>query len=162
MSCCGILIAITTPDALLLRIPTDEMDLLGSALEPWPDSWRNVLRISVEQDCNALSFVLEGRLVGPWVYELRTVWQDRAGGQEGLPLTVDLCGLTAMDTAGQRLLDELLQRGATLRCSDVMNQYLVEQMGDASGRLQEACRPCRRFHGESSLSATETETELAS
>jgi len=136
-------------------------DLLKRALDI-AETRGNVLRISVEQHCNALSFVLEGRLVGPWVDELRTVWRSQAGGREGLPLTVDLCGLTAMDTGGQRLLDEILQHGATLRCSDVMNQYLVEQMGDASGRLQEACRPCRRFHGESSFPAAGTETKLAS
>lgn len=102
-----------------------------------------MLRISIEQDQNAIFFVLEGRLVGPWVDELRTVWEQRTTAETEPPLTVDLCGLTAMDTAGRDLLEELLQRGATIRCYDVMNQYLVEQMGGAGGRLQEACRPCR-------------------
>jgi ABC-type transporter Mla MlaB component len=120
-----------------------------------------VLRISVECDQDGFSFVLEGRLVGPWVDELRTVWQELAGNQPGAQLTVDLCGLTAMDTGGQRLLDELLQRGATLRCSDVMNQYLVEQMTIARGTVQEACRPCRRFSEEDSR-VLPTETKLAS
>jgi hypothetical protein len=122
-----------------------------------------VLRISVEQDHSALSFVLEGRLVGPWVEELRAVWQDQAKAAAGLPLTVDLCGLTAMDTGGQQLLDELLQNGATLRCSDVMNQYLVEQMTEAGGRLQEACRPCRGFpSGSANSAAAVREAKLAS
>ena len=93
---------------------------------------------------NALCVVLEGRLVGPWVDELRGLWQH-ATAQAQPQLTVDLCGLTAMDSRGQDLLDELLQRGATLRCSDVMNQYLVEQMGGTTGSLQEASRPCQRF-----------------
>jgi len=121
-----------------------------------------VLRISVEQNQDAVSFVLEGRLVGPWVEELRTLWNERAGHREGVGFTVDLCGLTAMDTDGQRLLEELLQRGATLRCSDVMNQYLVEQMSSASGKLQEACHPCRRFSEEEGSRALPRETKLAS
>ena len=119
-----------------------------------------MLRISVEEEPDVLSLVLEGRLVGPWVDELRHVLQQRAESRNHAQLTVDLCGVTSMDTRGQRLLMELLQRGATLRCSDVMNQYLVEQMG-VSG-LQEACRPCRRFPNRSGLRATARENELAS
>lgn len=120
-----------------------------------------MLRISVEQEQNALSFVLEGRLVGPWVDELRTVWQQRTDAVQGFQVTVDLCGLTAMDADGQRLLDELMQRGATLRCADVMNQYLVEQMSSSSGRLEEACRPSRRFASQSDCSSTASEVEIA-
>lgn len=102
-----------------------------------------MLRISIEHDNNAVFFVLEGRLVGPWVDELRSVWMQHSSPERESRLTVDLCGLTAMDTAGRDLLEGLLQRGATIRCSDVMNQYLVEQMAGSGGRLQEACRPCR-------------------
>lgn len=121
-----------------------------------------MLRISIENDQDVLVFVLEGRLVEPWVDELRTLWRERADANRDLRLTVDLCGLTAMDTGGQRLLDELLQRGATLRCSDVMNQFLVEQMSSSSGPLQETCRPCRRFSHHSDYPATTGEAELAS
>jgi hypothetical protein len=121
-----------------------------------------LLRISVERSREALSFVLEGRLVGPWVDELRAVWQRRGNDDKSLRSLVDLCGVTAMDTDGQRLLDELLQQGATLRCGDVMNQYLVEQMGGAAERLQEAYRPCRRFPAESEDSVRIRKTELAS
>ena len=111
-----------------------------------------MLRISIEQNANALSLVVEGRLVGPWVEELRKV----SGEYVDLPtpLTLDLCGLTAMDDAGHALLDELRQRGANLLCSDVMNQYLVEQMARPAGDVQQqACRPCRRFPSQSDLSA---------
>jgi hypothetical protein len=135
-------------------------DLAGRAA-PEPRRRGTLLRISVVQDRNAVCFLLEGRLVGPWVDELRRVWQQGAGSGNGSQLTVDLRGLTAMDTRGQRLLEELLQHGATLRCSDVMNQYLVEQMG-VSGGPPEACRPCRRFPTQSEVSAPAAETELAS
>jgi len=121
-----------------------------------------LLRISVERSRDALSLVLEGRLVGPWVDELRTVWLRRSDADKAVRSLVDLCGVTAMDTDGQRLLDELLQQGATLRCGDVMNQYLVEQMGGAPKHLQEAYRPCRRFPAESDESVRIRKTELAS
>ena len=102
-----------------------------------------MLRISIEEGPGALSLIVEGRLVGPWVDELQRLCLEREAPGRALQMTVDLCGLTAMDTRGQELLENLLQRGATLRCSDVMNQYLVEQMARPAERFQEACRPCR-------------------
>lgn len=102
-----------------------------------------MLRISVEENPGALSLIVEGRLVGPWVDELQRLCQERGAPGKGMQMTVDLCGLTAMDTRGQAVLDDLLHRGATLRCSDVMNQYLVEQMARPAERFQEACRPCQ-------------------
>jgi hypothetical protein len=111
-----------------------------------------VLRISVEQHASSLSLVIEGRLVGPWVEELRRVSQERPAGVT--LLSIDLCGLTAMDAAGHALLEELHQSGATLSCSDVLNRYLVEQMARPAGDVQAACRPCRRFPSHDDLPAT--------
>ncbi|HKD85178.1 MAG TPA: hypothetical protein VKB58_10550 [Terriglobales bacterium] len=112
-----------------------------------------MLRISIRGNQRELSLTLEGRLVGPWVDELQRVCNEQGAPARTRPLTVDLCGVTAMDTRGQALLDTLLQRGAALRCSDVMNQYLVEQMARPAGSVPEACRPCR---AEASSSAEET------
>lgn len=110
-----------------------------------------MFRISIEEDPGTLSLVLEGRLVGPWVDELRRISTRHI--TRDVTLTIDLDGLTAMDARGQALLDELRQGGATLRCSDVMNQYLVELMARPAGNAQETCRPCRRFSSQSDSSA---------
>jgi len=116
-----------------------------------------VLRISVEEDSGGFSLILEGRLVGPWVDELHKVCEHRGAPAKHLQVTVDLCGVTSMDARGQALLDRLLQRGATLRCSDVMNQYWVEQMARPAGHTPDACRPCRR-----ELAGSPEETAFAS
>ena len=114
-----------------------------------------MLRISIEQHASSLSLIIEGRLVSPWVEELRRVAREHTAG--AAVLAIDLCGVTAMDADGHALLEELHQAGATLRCSDVLNQYLVEQMPPAghpeqTGRA--ACLPCRRFSSHSDLPAT--------
>lgn len=119
-----------------------------------------MLRISAERNANTLSLVLEGRLVGPWVDELRRVSRELSA-PDGASVIVDLCNVTAMDARGQDLLDELRQAGATLRCSDVMNQYLVEQMARPAGDERESCRPCRGFPSQKDLSVT-AEGALAS
>ncbi len=110
-----------------------------------------VLRISMEQDPGTLSLILEGRLVGPWVDELRRISAIHI--TRNVPLTIDLEGVTSMDVRGQALLDELRRDGARLRCSDVMNRYLVEQMARPAGKAQETCRPCRRFTSQTDSSA---------
>jgi hypothetical protein len=111
-----------------------------------------VLRISIEQNASSFSLVIEGRLVGPWVEELRRVIRERVA--DAAALTIDLCEATTMDAAGHALLEELHQGGATLRCSDVLNQYLVEQMARPAGEVQAACLPCRRFPSHDDLPAT--------
>jgi len=118
-----------------------------------------LLRISVEQQQGSVVLVLEGRLVGPWVDELRSVCKQQVNVRLPQTFTVDLCGLMAMDSDGQALLEELLQNGATMRCTDVMNQYLVEQMRASTGRSEEASRPCQRFPNQTASSATVTEPE---
>lgn len=110
-----------------------------------------MLRITVEEQLESLSLVLEGKLIGPWVDELRAISIERASGLKLRQLTVDLCGLTSMDQRGQSLLGALLQQGATLRCSDVMNQYLIEQMAAPNGDQQEASRPCCRIAEQSAV-----------
>lgn len=112
-----------------------------------------MLRISVEKAAESVSLILEGRLVGPWVDELDRVSAEVISTDQ--KLTVDLCGLTAMEPKGQLLLERLLQRGATLRCSDVMNQYLIEQMAQPAGRVEESCRPCRRAPSQSEWRSTQ-------
>lgn len=119
-----------------------------------------MLRISVERNADTLSLVLEGRLVGPWVDELRQA-SDEVSASRGASFIVDLCGVTAMDARGQDLLDELRRAGAALRCGDVMNQYLVEEMARSAGNERESCRPCRGFSSRKDSTVT-AEDALAS
>jgi hypothetical protein len=101
-----------------------------------------MLKISVEESKNSVRLILEGRLVGPWVEEFRRVCQEENVQDRNLDLTIDLCGVTSMDADGQGFLQQLLQEGATLTCSDVLNQYLVELMSHTKRKAQGACRPC--------------------
>lgn len=112
-----------------------------------------MLRISVEENPGAVSLIVEGRLVGPWVDELQRLCDERGAPGKHLQTTVDLCGVTAMDTRGQALLDNLFRRGATIRCSDVMNQFLVEQIVRPAEQFQEPCRPCHGIDQEGGMAS---------
>ena len=102
-----------------------------------------MLRITVQDSEIELCLLLEGRLELAVVSELENVVAQQRALSVGRPIIVDLCGLTGMDEAGESSLRKLYQRGATLRCADVMNTYLVERMADDPVKpLQAPCRPC--------------------
>jgi hypothetical protein len=65
---------------------------------------------------------LEGKLVGPWVDELADAC--RQGNAPGADLRLDLCAVSYADSAGVRLLRELLGRGVTVVCSGLIAELL--------------------------------------
>jgi len=105
-----------------------------------------LLRITVQDSEIGLCLLLEGRLELAVVSELENVVAQQRDLSAGRPVIVDLCWLTGMDEAGESSLRKLYQRGATLRCADVMNTYLVERMADEPVKpLQVLCRPCPSY-----------------
>lgn len=83
-----------------------------------------MLKISIINDSDqAIGYHLEGRLVGPWVDELRRLG-DEAFAQKKT-LTLDLEGVRFADHNGVALLQKLSQRQVSqLNCS----QFLIQQM----------------------------------
>ncbi len=106
-----------------------------------------MLKITIEEDAIELRLFLEGRLEEALVLELERTLAEQTNLSAGR--SVDLSGLTGMDEAGELSLRKLYIRGATLRCGDVMNTYLVEQM--AHGSLKPLQAPCRPSHCNETL-----------
>jgi len=87
-----------------------------------------MLKISVIDRRTERRLVLEGKLIAPWVAELRTVWQD-ANGQVGVPaLVVDLRNVTVISQEGENALSELMGDGAKFRCSGVLIRNLIHEL----------------------------------
>jgi hypothetical protein len=103
-----------------------------------------LLRITVEEDVIGVRLILEGRLEQALVNELERVFLEQRQHSAERPVVVDLSGVTGMDQAGESSLQKLHELGATLRCGDVMNTYLVELMAD--GPLKPVQAPCRPYH----------------
>ena len=83
-----------------------------------------MLRISIISDSDQLiAYHLEGRLVGPWVDELRRIGDDALAQKK--TLTLDLEGVRFADHQGIFLLQELSRRQVSqINCS----QFLIQQM----------------------------------
>jgi hypothetical protein len=87
-----------------------------------------MLKISVIDRRTERCLVLEGKLIAPWVAELRTAWQA-ANGQVGDPvLVIDLRNVTVISQEGEDVLLELMAEGAKFRCSGVLTKPLIQEL----------------------------------
>ena len=97
-----------------------------------------MLRITVHDDPESLTFQLEGRLAGPWVRVLQECWQSALARQRQPILRVDLTGVTSIDAAGQACLAALHREGAEFIAADCLTRAVVAEITrPPSGGAQE-------------------------
>jgi len=93
-----------------------------------------MLRISVIDSRIERRLVLEGKLIAPWVTELRTAWKAANGDIEERTLVVDLENVTGMSQEGENALLELMSEGAKFRGSGVLTRHVIQQLRRRSKR----------------------------
>ncbi len=99
-----------------------------------------MLRITMHDNQESLTFQLEGRLAGAWVKEVEQC-QNRALSCRRRPVVrFDLTGVTFIDTVGQAFLASMHHQGAELVAADCMTKAIVAEITQAS--LPD-CRPPR-------------------
>ena len=87
-----------------------------------------MLKISVIDGGTERRLVLEGKLIAPWVAELRTAW-GIANGQNGKSaLVIDLRNVTFISQEGENVLLELMKEGAKFRCSSVLTKHVIQEL----------------------------------
>ena len=87
-----------------------------------------MLKITMQSQDGVLIFVLEGRLIGPWVKELERCWRSAAGTQQSYPMHVDLSAVTFIDADGKALLGQMYREGTELAASGCLNKCIVEEI----------------------------------
>jgi anti-anti-sigma regulatory factor len=87
-----------------------------------------MLRITVHDNPQALTFQLEGRLAGPWVRELADCWQRTLSRQRKAILRVDLTGVTFIDDAGKTCLAAMHRQGAEFVATDCETRAVVAEI----------------------------------
>jgi anti-anti-sigma regulatory factor len=97
-----------------------------------------MLRITLNEKPEALTFQLEGRLAGPWVRVLQEYWQSTLASHRQSILRVDLTEVTAIDAAGRACLAALHRRGAEFIAADCLTKAVVAEITcPPSGDAQE-------------------------
>ena len=87
-----------------------------------------MLRITVHDNRQALTFQLEGRLAGPWLRELEECWKSTLAQQRKSILRVDLTGVTFIDDAGMTCLAAMYRQGAELVAADCLTKDIVAEI----------------------------------
>jgi hypothetical protein len=93
-----------------------------------------MLKISVVDSRTERRLVLEGKLIAPWVAELRTAWVAANGEIAGRQLVVDLKNIFVISQEGENALLELMSEGAKFRCSGVVAKHVIRELRRRSKR----------------------------
>ena len=90
-----------------------------------------MLRITIHENTESLTFQLEGRLAGPWVQVLEECWQSALASQREPILRVDLTGVTFIEEAGKACLAALHRQGAKFVAADCLTKAVVAEITQA-------------------------------
>jgi hypothetical protein len=100
---------------------------------------KGMLRITIGETSTEQKWTVEGRLVQPWVSELKSTWTRTTTARRGRKCVVDLTGVTFIDKNGEKALAELYKHGAELIATGCYTGHVVhnierKQIASSTGR----------------------------
>jgi anti-anti-sigma regulatory factor len=118
------------------------------------DGERLMLRITINDQPPTTSFVLEGKLVGPWVQELEKCWASASAAAPARAMLVNLAAVTFIDSDGRALLARMRRRGVRLLSHGVLIDAIVAQIeaeeeqtqqnATSSTESEQGAQPCAK------------------
>lgn len=87
-----------------------------------------MLRITIAETLTEQRWTLEGRLVQPWILELRSNWARTETARRERKCVVDLTGVTFIDKSGEKALAELSKGGAELIATGCYTRHVVHNI----------------------------------
>ena len=87
-----------------------------------------MLRISTIDTRFQRRLILEGKLVEPWLGELREVCRNSNETLKGRKLVIDLTDVTVIGCEAENTLTELMQQGAKFSCGGVLIKHVLKQL----------------------------------
>jgi hypothetical protein len=85
-----------------------------------------VLKITISKTPAETRWILQGRLVGVWVDELRTSWKKKPASKSA-PCVIDLNEVIFIDKRGERLLRAMAKKGAQFIASGMYVKYVLQE-----------------------------------
>ena len=99
-----------------------------------------MLRITIIDDASEQRWILQGRLVAPWIADLETTWKMRSPS-EMRRVVVDLSDITQIDKRGEKMLRTMRTAGAELLACGVYVRHIVECINARCRDAMKAQRP---------------------
>lgn len=95
-----------------------------------------MLRITIQNDAATTRFVIEGKLVGPWVRELEKCWRKALSAKPSHFIQVHLANVFFVDERGKELLVAMHKQGVGLVANGMLTQAIVKEI--VQGREEES------------------------
>src|ERR1700758_4733670 len=87
-----------------------------------------MFRISIVDSPAQRRLVVEGKLSGPWVAELRSTCRNANRDLEARRLVIDLSGLTLISREGEDVIVDLMKTGARFSCAGVLTRHVLKRL----------------------------------
>ena len=87
-----------------------------------------MLRITIAETATEQKWTVEGRLVHPWISELKSTWTSTKTARRERKCVVDLTGVTFIDKSGENVLAELYKQGAELIATGYYTRHVVDNI----------------------------------
>ena len=93
-----------------------------------------MLKIRFSETPAEEKWILDGRLSGAWVRELRASWKKYHQTDKKRACIVDLNEVTFIDKRGERMLRSMSSKGAQFVASDVYVNHVLDRLKRKSHR----------------------------
>jgi anti-anti-sigma regulatory factor len=87
-----------------------------------------MLKITISNTATEERWTLQGRLVAPWVNELKASWKMAHRTVQGRRCIVNLDEVTFIDKSGERMLRWMSNQGAQFVASDVYVKHVLDRL----------------------------------
>ena len=91
-----------------------------------------MLKITITNTAKEERWTLQGRLVVPWVKELKATWKRTHPSAQERRCIVNLDEVTFIDKSGERMLRCMSSQGAQLVASDVYVKHVLDRLRSES------------------------------
>ena len=87
-----------------------------------------MFKISIIDNRSQRRLKVEGRLIEPWVEELRTTWKNASRDLDGRRLVVDVGSLTVISREGEDAIFDMMKKGAKFSCAGVLLKHVLREL----------------------------------
>ena len=87
-----------------------------------------MLKITIADTAMEERWTLQGRLVAPWVNELKASWRRAHSTIQGRRCIVNLDEVTFIDRSGERILRSMSKQGAQFIARDVYVKHVLDRL----------------------------------
>jgi hypothetical protein len=93
-----------------------------------------MLKISLVENARHRRVIVEGKLIAPWVAELRSACQKARADLRERELVVEMKHISTISQEGENVILELINGGIRFRCHGVFTKHVVKELTRRASR----------------------------